>query len=797
MSWIDWLIVIVPVAFVLWVGFHSRKYIRGVVDFLAAGRICGRYVISVGDIASALSIIGLAAYVEVHYKTGFALAFWQLLTGPLGVFMGLLGFVTYRFRETKALSLGQFLEMRYNRPFRIFAASLRSVSEMLANMIMPAIAARFFIYFFDLPQTFSVCGFTISTFTAIILVCLALAISIICMGGTLALVVTGAVQGMLCFPLIVTFVIFVLCKFSWSQEIVPVLSDRVLGESFLNPYDLSKLRDFNLFFVVVTIFSAVFHRGSWLGDGTSTAAKSPHEQKMAGLLGAWRGTVCTIFYVLIAVAIITLMNHRNWAPEAKKIRNNMTVKISEELIPDDAQRQEFNTKIAAIPARLHQIGKDDPLSQEKNLDTPMLNTAHEALKEIEIANAKQNAVSEGATVTSISASEARGNAKFQQFRTLFHQMMLASSMREMLPTGLLGLFALLMVLAMISTDDTRIYSATITLTQDVIMPLRKKTFTPEQHVRVLRLVAIGIGIFFFFGSKYMAQLDYINLFVTLVCTMWLGGCGPVMIFGLYSRFGTTAGAFTSLITGMVMSLGGIFVQRNWADTVYPWLAEMEWVEPVGNFLSTVSSPLNPYVVWKMDPVKFPVNSYEFYFITMLVTLFLYCLVSFLTMKEPFNLDRMLHRGIYNLDGDKKEQLEWSFRTVFSKLLGITKEYTAGDKFIAWAFFIYSFVYSFVLIFIVAAVWNVFSPWTTAWWGHYSLVVYLLVPGVMAAISTFWFGIGGFIDLFRLFRDLKARLDDPLDDGWVEGHVSAADKAKFEELEKKNAEEWADRNKQNE
>lgn len=762
MSLLDWLIVIIPVLFVLGIGLYSRKYIRGVADFLAAGRVCGRYVISVGDIANALSIIGLVAYVEVHYKTGFALAFWQLLIGPLGIAMGLFGFCTYRFRETKAMSLGQFLEMRYNRPFRIFAAALRSISEMLANMIMPAIAARFFIYFLDLPHSFTVFGVTVPSFMLIVVICLTLAISIICMGGTLALVITDAVQGMFCFPLIVTFVVFVLYKFSWSQEIVPVMIDRVAGESFLNPYDLSELRDFNLFFVVVMVFTTILHRASWIGAGTSSAAKSPHEQKMAGLLGTWRGTVSTIFYVLIAVTIITLMNHRNWAPEAKSIRDGMSGHIAIELIENEAQRKEFNDRIQAVPAQVHQIGVDKPLSQNANLDTPLLNTAHKAFKEFE--------------------GEARGNAKFQQFRTLFHQMMMGQAMREMLPTGLLGLFCLLMVLAMISTDDTRIYSATITLTQDVVMPLRKKPFTPKQHVWALRFVTIGIGVFFFCGSVFMAQLDYINLFVTLMCTMWLGGCGPVMLFGLYSRFGTTAGAFTSLVTGMMMAFGGIFVQRNWADLVYPWLVETELVEPVGKFLETVSAPLNPYVVWQMDAVKFPINSYEFYFITMLTTLFLYCLVSWLTMKQPFNLDRMLHRGIYNLDHERKERLHWSLRTIFSKLLGITREYTIGDKVIAWSFFFYSFVYNFILVFIAVIVWNVFSPWPIEWWGHYFFVVYLLVPGVMAGISTFWFGIGGFIDLFRLFRDLGGRVHNPLDDGWVEGHVSRADKVQFEKIE---------------
>lgn len=768
MGLIDCLIVIIPVTFVIGMGFYSRKYIRGVADFLAAGRVCGRYVICVGDVANALSIIGLVAYVEVHYKTGFALSFWQTVLGPLGIVIGLFGYCTYRFRETKAMSLGQFLEMRYNRKFRVFAASLRSLSEMLANMIMPAIAARFFIYFLGLPHTLSIFGFSMPTFMVVVIICLTVAISIICTGGTLALVITDAIQGMFCFPLIVVFVVFVLCKFSWSNEIIPVMLDRADGESFLNPYDISNLRDFNLFFVVVTVFTTVIHRASWIGAGTSSAAKSPHEQKMAGLLGTWRGSVTSIFYVLIAVTIITLMNHHNWAPQAKKIRDNVSAQISQELVSDSANREIFNSRINSIPAQHQQIGINKPLSQKINLDTPVLTTAHKTLKEFE--------------------GDANGNDKFQQYRTLYHQMMLGMSMRQMLPTGLLGLFCLLMVLAMISTDDTRIYSATITLTQDVIMPLRKKSFTPKQHVWVLRLVAIGIGIFFFCGSFFMSQLDYINLFVTLMTTMWLGGCGPVMIFGLYSRFGTTAGAFVSLSTGMVMAFGGILVKRNWADTVYPWLVDAGLAEPVGKFLTTVSSPLNPYIVWEMNPVKFPINSYEFYVITMLITLFLYCVVSYFTVKEPFNLERMLHRGIYNLDGDKKERLHWSLRTAFSKILGITMEYSKGDKVIAWALFGYSFIFRFICSFLIVVIWNTFSPWPVKWWGNYFFVVYLIIPGCIAVISTFWFGIGGFIDLIRLFRDLEKRVENHLDNGRVDGHISLADKARFEQLEHEKKEE---------
>lgn len=762
MGLIDWLIVVIPVICVIGIAVYSRRYVRSVADFLSAGRVCGRYVICASDVANALAIITLVAYVEVHYKTGFAISFWMGILAPVSMIVALSGYCVYRYRETKSMSLGQFLEMRYNRPFRIFAASLRSISEILANTIMPAIAARFFIYFLDLPVTVHVFGLAIPTFLLIILVCLTLAISIICMGGTLAMVITDAIQGMFCFPLIVVFIFFILYHFSWNNEIVPVMMDRVQGESFINPYDVSNLRDFNLFFVVVLVFNSIFHKASWTGAGLSSAAKNPHEQKMASILGAFRGQISIILYVLISLTIITLMNHRNFSSEAKNIRDNISSNISKELIADTAQRASFNRAIMAVPAQEHQIGVDAPLSQKKNLDTPVLQVAHKKLTEIN-----------GTT---------GGNEKFQQFRTLFHQEMLATSMRQLLPTGLLGLFMLLMVLAMISTDNTRIYSAAVTVTQDVILPLKKKSLTLKQHVWVLRLVSISIGVIFLTCSSFMAQLDYIQLFVTIMVSMWMGGCGPVIIFGLYSRFGTTAGAFTALITGMILSLDVVFIKRSWADVVYPWLDNNGFVEPVGNFLTTVSSPFNPYIVWEMNPVKFPINSYEIFFLISLLTLFLYIVVSYFTMKEPFNLDRMLHRGKYNIDGENKETFKFTFHHVFSKILGITKEYTTGDKVIAYVFFFQSFVWGFLCAFVGVVIWNSITPWPLEWWGTYFFITLLAIPLCLTIISVFWFGIGGFIDLFRLFRDLKARVTNHLDNGQVDGHVSLADKAQFEEIE---------------
>ncbi len=785
MSVWDWLIVIIPTLFVLGMGLYSRRYLRDVTTFLSAGRVCGRYVISVGDVASSLSVIGLLSYVEIHYKTGFATAFWTAFLLPVGVVLGLFGYVTYRFRETKSQSIGQFIEMRYSRKLRIFAAALRSISEMLANMIMPALAARFFIYFLDLPHQFQLFGFTISTFHLIMIICLFMAISIICMGGAMSIIITDTIQGFICYPMLVLFTIFVLVKFPWSTEMLPVMADRAPGESFIDAMDIAKLKDFNLFSLLILPFvTQLLQRASWIGAGSSsTAARSPHEQKMATLLGTWRQALGSIFYVLVAVALLVMLNHANHANEAHKIRLELADKIASEVIENKDMRAKVVASIKAMPVQKHIIGKEAPLAEGNDVDTKYLYTA-------------RNELSKGVDGKITKESTDAGMPVYQKFRTLYYQLMLPVTLRNMLPKGMMGLFCLLIVLLMISTDDTRIFSATITVSQDVILPLRKKKLTPREHMWMVRWVAIGIGVFFFLGSSFMSQLDYISLFVSLMCTMWLGGCGPMLILGLYSRFGTTIGAWTSLLTGVFMGIAGIFVQRNWAGIVYPWLRDAGLLEGVTNALTVISKPL-PFIDWsKVVQERCPINSYEWYFITMMVTLILYIVVSFATCREKFNLDRMLHRGKYALDEQREIKSAWTWKNIFNKLIGITPEYSKGDKFVAWSYFVYSFIYRFGLTFILVLVWNAITPWTIELWSWYFLITILIVPGVMAAVTAVWFAIGGVIDLRRMFIDLETRTINELDDGRVEGNMSLADKAALEaidaaekaEAEKKAAEE---------
>ena len=155
------------------------------------------------------------------------------------------------------------------------------------------------------------------------------------------------------------------------------------------------------------------------------------------------------------------------------------------------------------------------------------------------------------------------------------------------------------------------------------------------------------------------------------------------------------------------------------------------------------------------------------------------------MRKPYDLDRMLHRGIYSIDGEKRSNPPGPAQR-FGKLIGITRN-TPGARIIAWSVFIYSFIWNIGLCFIGVLIWNLISPWPNKYWSRYFFVVHIMVATLIGIISTVWFVTGGIIDMKKLFRDLAARKDNPLDDGRVEGNVSVADHEAIAKAQQKEKE----------
>lgn len=773
MFWLDWILIWIPLIVVVYIGLKSQKYVKGVADFLTAGRVGGRYVISVASGEAAMGLISAVAIMEMYYNCGFAVSFWSSLTAPISLIMGLVGFCIYRYRETKAMTMGQFFEMRYSRSLRVTASVIQSFSGIVNYAIFPAVGARFLIYFLDLPIRVNFLGLSLPTFMLTMMVFLGLALLIALLGGQITIMTTDCVQGLLSYPMYAMIVLYIIWKFSWQNEMLPTLLARPPGESFLNPYDIQNLRDFNLFYVLAGIVGMFVGRMSWGGSsGYNGAALNAHEAKMGGLLGTWRGGFGTMIFILLAVTAICYLNAPQYAEGARKTRSELAAKTIDDVLPGEKNatvRASLKEKYQQIPAR-QQFSASFATSEQHKAETA---DPYIALTGSEL----------GETTAGKKAS--------QTFSTIYNQMLVSISLRNILPMGLTGIFAALMIFLMLSTDTTYMHSWGTIVVQDFVVPLRKKAFTPHEQIRALRWSITGVCIFALLFSYYFSQIDFILMFFAITGAIW-AGAGVIITLGLYWKRGTTAGAYTSLIVGASIAVAGIIMQQIWVSHAYPFFEQMGWVPAMHEFLRTVSKPFHPYVIWEMTPKKFPINSVEISFLANLTTISLYIIVSLLTCKEPFNMDRLLHRGIYS---DKEQSAEASIKPAFSlskflqeKILGYDANYTRGDKILACSVFIWSFGYGFLGCFLLVIVWNFFSPWPDLWWGHYFYFKNILIPLLVALITTVWFSIGGTLDLIKMFKTLDSHEADEQDDGRVVGHLSAADLAHFAEIEKKREEQ---------
>lgn len=320
---VDWVIVAGFLAFLIAITLGSRRHMQSVADFLAAGRCAGRYLISVSEGAAGLGAITLVAFWELYYQRGFTGVWWNLPNWPILFIIALTGWVTYRFRQTKALTLAQFFEMRYSRSFRIFAGFIAFLCGVVNFGIFPAVGTRFFIHFCGLPGSFTIAGYSLSTYAVLMAGLLTLSLFFTFTGGQIAIILTDFLQGLVTLSILVVTVGILLYKIEWSN-ITSALLQAPPGQSYLNPFDLGEARDYTPRFFIIAYVMWFYNWMAWQGtQGFNASAKSPHEQKMSKVLGTWRYFAQELLIPVIAIGALAFLMQPDIFPTAAAVKSSL------------------------------------------------------------------------------------------------------------------------------------------------------------------------------------------------------------------------------------------------------------------------------------------------------------------------------------------------------------------------------------------------------------------------------------------------------------------------------------------
>jgi SSS family solute:Na+ symporter len=301
-----------------------------------------------------------------------------------------------------------------------------------------------------------------------------------------------------------------------------------------------------------------------------------------------------------------------------------------------------------------------------------------------------------------------------------------------LPKGLIGAFCAVMLAAFISTHDTYLHTWGSIFIQDVIMPFRKKPFDTKTHMKLLRASIIGVAAFVFCWSWKFQQSQDILMYFQITGAIFMGGVGSAIIGGLYWKRGTTAAAWSAMITGGTLATTGVI------------LIQMHSQNPFTNktliFISSQTGAVLGF--WSS-----------------LTAIIVYVVVSLLTCKQPYNIEKLLHRGEYTVPGEKKK---------LNNVKGIRaliggEEFTLRDKFTSLSVIIWGI--GWFIVFLIGTIWNYFNPISNQSWEKF-WSIYVWICLVVGTLITVWFTIGGFKDLKFMFRTLASAARDESDDGMV-------------------------------
>ena len=347
MQTIDWAILGVFAAILVGMAIWTKQFTKSVADFLSANRLGGRYLMTLSDAAVAMSAIGMVGAFEMFYAAGFSAAWWGFFVSPITFLIAATGFVLYRFRETRAMTFGQLFEIRYSKNFRIFMGIIMWVCGIVNFGIFPAVGSRFLVYFCGLPTQIPILGLQIPTLAIVMFIMIFTSLLFTYIGGQVAVMITDFVQGLFLNVSMVLIITFLFLKFDWSM-VIETMKQAPENESLLNPFHTTGVEGFNVYTFTIGMLFIFYNPLGWPGSqGYATSAKSPHEFRMARVLGLFRAASQGLIFLLIPIFAYVAM-HNNFFADIADSANSILDTISTD--QTDTLRKQM-----IVPVALSQI----------------------------------------------------------------------------------------------------------------------------------------------------------------------------------------------------------------------------------------------------------------------------------------------------------------------------------------------------------------------------------------------------------------------------------------------------------
>lgn len=518
---IDWVIFAVLFLALLAMAIYINSMCRSVADYLVSGRKVRVWLGMGAGIAGEIGLVSIIGACEQGYMRGFGFVLIAILAKVVLLpLFGIFGFGIERFRATKAMSVSQYIEMRYSKRLRILTGIVNSFAGVLQMCVFPIIGAGFLRILIGAPdEAFLMAGVAIKTDWIIMAILLLCACVFTFLGGFITLTVTNFFQA-----------IIIMASIYWlGYELIAKIGLQELWSSLESHKGLAGVYPFTgedggysiIWFVWLMLMSILlqFSYGPYLQRYASL--DKPKTVSLSYLIGSLFGSGRTFVIIGFGVAALAVM------------------------------------------------GPEQPVGVE---------------------------------------------ATGMEWGAMATPYFLAQNIGPVL----MGLFLVSLLFADISTTDQYILSWSTAIVNDCIHPFKKEPFSPRAHIMAVRITIIVLCLLFFaFGLIYTPTMpiwEFLWSCATVIC-----GTGIAILFGMYWKRASTAGAYAAVLTCLVLPISDLTVRQVWqwnghAAADYIWKPETAafttFMLAIGLLVVVSLASRKPTKYWDLGEVVREMNTGE-------------------------------------------------------------------------------------------------------------------------------------------------------------------------------------------
>ncbi len=224
----DWAIVAVYLVASLAVGLLVKRHVRDMATYIGAGRAVGTKLGIAAMAGTEMGLITVMYSAQKGFVGGFAAFHIAVASGLVTLVVGLTGFMVYRLREMRALTIPEFYERRFGRRTRILGGVMLALGGILNMGLFLKVGSMFIVGVTGMAADGGALKLVMFGLLTLVLVYTVL-------GGMISVVITDYIQFIILSAGVLLTTGFAIHHLGWNNIFETVASE--MGSKGFNPFE--------------------------------------------------------------------------------------------------------------------------------------------------------------------------------------------------------------------------------------------------------------------------------------------------------------------------------------------------------------------------------------------------------------------------------------------------------------------------------------------------------------------------------------------------------------------------------